>query len=271
MDALLVALLLCLWAATPALALLGISRPLTGGNSQQPLLPASPNPASNYSVGFSLASSYGAAPVIIDTPNEEKKTLTWVVYGEKSYQSVMKRLSLESSRHLAYVSRIHFYPEEATKTFSLRPPYGEMDEYFADIPRVMARRLLKKAGLPASHDVGVLAGVIKDLRGKIESQLGIAVTDATLTVPHLEALYQDDVEDICENAGFKYVIPKSMFQPMLWEPSSAYAGYGFGLCEHWRDETACEKEKFPSEQVLAVHYSRAALTSTLATVRSAGW
>jgi hypothetical protein len=113
MDVHLVALLLCLWAATPALALLGISRPLTGGNSQQPLLPENPNPASNYSVGFSLASSYGAAAVIIDTPNEEKKTLTWVAYGEESYQSVMKRLSLESSRHLAYISRIHFYPEES--------------------------------------------------------------------------------------------------------------------------------------------------------------
>ena len=146
-----------------------------------------------------------------------------------------------------------------------------MDQYFLDIPRVAARRLLKKAGLPASYDVGILAGVIKDLRSQIEADLKITVVDATLTTTHLEALYQDDVEDVCEHAGFTYIIPKAMFQPILWEPSSVYAGYGFGLCEHWQDDAACEREleRMPSVKVLAVHYSAAALTSTLVTVRSA--
>jgi hypothetical protein len=63
-----------------------------------------------------------------------------------------------------------------------------------------SRRLLKKAGLPASYHVGVLATVIKELRFQIESDLKITVSDAALATPHLEALYQDDVEDICENA-----------------------------------------------------------------------
>lgn len=144
-----------------------------------------------------------------------------------------------------------------------------MDEYFKDTPRVMARRARKKAGLPASHDVGVLSGVIRELRSQIESDLGITISDATLTTTHLEALYQDDVEDICEYAKLKYIIPKAMFHPILWEASSAYAGYGFGLCEHWRNDTRCQEESFPSTAVLAVHYSRTALTSTLATIRTA--
>jgi hypothetical protein len=146
-----------------------------------------------------------------------------------------------------------------------------MQEYFDDIPRVLARRALKKAGLPASPDVGVLATVIKKLRSRIESDLKITLSDATLTTTHLEALYQDDVEDICENAGFKYIIPKSLFQPILWETSSAYAGYGFGLCEHWQNDTQCrlENNEFPFTPVLAIHYSRTALTSTHATIRSA--
>ena len=74
-----------------------------------------------------------------------------------------------------------------------------MDDYFAGVSRVMTRRLLKKA---ASYDIGVLATVIKKLRFQIESGLKIAVSDAALAIPHLKALYQDDVEDICENAGF---------------------------------------------------------------------
>jgi len=146
-----------------------------------------------------------------------------------------------------------------------------MQDYFKDIPRVLARRALKEAGLPASSDVGILAAVIKKLRSQIESDLKITISDATLTTTHLDALYQDDVEDICENAGFKYIIPKSLFKPILWETSSAYAGYGFGLCEHWQNETQCrlENDEFPFTPVLAVHYSRTALTSTHATIRSA--
>lgn len=146
-----------------------------------------------------------------------------------------------------------------------------MQEYFDDIPRVLARRAKKKAGLPASPDVGALATVIKELRSQIESELKITISDATLTTTHLEALYQDDVEDICENAGFKYIIPKSLFKPILWETSSAYAGYSFGLCEHWQNDTTCQSEgqAFPMREILAVHYSRTALTSTHASIRTA--
>lgn len=146
-----------------------------------------------------------------------------------------------------------------------------MQDYFEDIPRVLARGAKKKAGLPASADVGVLAAVIKELKAQIESDLKIIVKDATLTTMHLEALYQDDVADICENAGFQYIIPKELYKPMLWETASAYAGYGFGLCEHWQNETQCleENDKFPFTPVLSVHYSPVALTITHATVRSA--
>jgi len=157
------------------------------------------------------------------------------------------------------------------QTFSLRPPYEDMQQYFDDIPRVTERRLRKKVGLPATADVGILATVIKKLRSQIESDLKITVSDATLTTTHLEALYQDDVEDICEYAGFKYATPGSLQRPILWETSSAYAGYGLGICKHWQNHTQCgiESAAFPSLDVLAVHYSRTALTSTLAVIRVA--
>jgi hypothetical protein len=70
-------------------------------HAQKPLLSPTLPQSRNYGVGFSLASSYGAAAVIIDDAQEEQRTLTWVVYGNSEYQEVMARLSLESSRHRA--------------------------------------------------------------------------------------------------------------------------------------------------------------------------
>lgn len=146
-----------------------------------------------------------------------------------------------------------------------------MQDYFDDLPRVAKRRIKKKVGLSASDDVGSLATVVKELKSQIESDLKITVANATLSALHLEALYQDDVQDICEYVGFKYIIPKNHFKPYLWETSTAYAGYGFGLCENWQNDTKCqiENQEMPRMPILAVHYSRTALTSTLAELTTA--
>lgn len=89
--------LACLWAAAPVVALLR----LASIENQQPLLSTNSPQSSNFSFGFNLASSYGAAAVIIDNADGEKEILTWVVYGEPAFRKVMARLSLDSSRHLA--------------------------------------------------------------------------------------------------------------------------------------------------------------------------
>jgi hypothetical protein len=94
-------LLFYLLAIEPASALFGLSNLWTDTSGQQPLLSTSSSPSSNYSIGFSLASSYGAAAVIVDDPNGDKKTYTWIVDGGSEYQSVMAKLSLRSSQHLA--------------------------------------------------------------------------------------------------------------------------------------------------------------------------
>jgi hypothetical protein len=79
------------------------------------------------------------------------------------------------------------------------PAYEGMDDFYADVPRVMPRRLLNKAGLPATIDVGIFATVTKKPRTQIESDLKITILDAVLTAKHLETIYEDDVEDICKN------------------------------------------------------------------------
>jgi hypothetical protein len=73
-----IAFLACLWAAAPVVALFGLS----GIENQQPLHSTNSPQSSNYSVGFNLASSYGAAAVIIDNADGEKEILTWVVHGD---------------------------------------------------------------------------------------------------------------------------------------------------------------------------------------------
>jgi hypothetical protein len=57
----------------------------------------------NFSVGFSLQSSYGAAAVIFTKANGELETHTVVSPGGRLYRQIMPRLSLESSRHPANV------------------------------------------------------------------------------------------------------------------------------------------------------------------------
>lgn len=96
-----VVLLVCLWAVTPAIYCWRLFGLWTPANNQQLLLSTTLTPSRNYSVGFSLASSYGAAAVIIDDAHNEKKTLTYAVHGGLAYERVMARLSLDSSRHLA--------------------------------------------------------------------------------------------------------------------------------------------------------------------------
>jgi hypothetical protein len=114
--------------------------------------------------------------------------------------------------------------------------------------------------------VGILAHPIIELRKAIEKDYDIKITSATLAVAHLVAFYQDDAADICEFAGIRCIQTKDQFRPLFWETAAAYIGYGFGLCEHYKNKTACRRErlKLPDLSVPSVHYSEAALTVSLA-------
>jgi hypothetical protein len=96
----------------------------------------------------------------------------------------------------------------------------------------------------------------------MESDLGISITQATLTAAHLVALYQDDAADICEFVGIECVQTRDQYRPLFWETASAYAGHGFGLCEHCQNRSVClrERRELPERNILAVHYSKTALT-----------
>lgn len=251
----------------------------SGEHQQQPFLALAESELrwkANSSVGFSLQSSYGAAAVIFEAANGQLETHTRVYNGGYLYRQVMAKLSLESSKHNAYVDRhVHFSLESSANISSLSPPYQNDGQYWADMPRKAARLALKVAGLPASYEVGVLAQVIEHLRSQLEADFDISIYEAVFTSSHLVALYQDDLEDAANYTGIKYITPKKQFKPILWETATAYAGHGLGICEHWQDEEKCQEERIqlPQETVLAVHYSQSALTVSLAeiSVAEAAW
>ncbi|KAL9107552.1 MAG: hypothetical protein Q9227_007552 [Pyrenula ochraceoflavens] len=126
-------------------------------------------------------------------------------------------------------------------------------------------------GLPSSSDVGILAQMIQNLRSKAEADLSITISSAVAGVPHLVALYQDDIQDAFEYLNLEYLTPKNYFRPLVWETAAAFAGHGFGLCTHPEDTTSCQSEEagMKEQTVLSVHYSRSALTTSLAILRTA--
>jgi hypothetical protein len=165
----------------------------------------------------------------------------------------MARLSLETSQHMA-------------------PPYngplGETDDW----QRLLLRKLRKMIGLPASSDVGALANQISKLINTVATEPAIKfqVKGAAISVPHLVALYQDDIQDACEHAKIEYLELPNLFRPLLWETSPAFAGYGLGLCEQFRDYHRCLKEiqNMTEWNLLTVHYSKKALTTSFTPMRS---
>jgi hypothetical protein len=92
-----------------------------------------------------------------------------------------------------------------------------------------------------------------------------------MAVSHLVALYKDDVQEAFEYVGIEYIEPKGYYRPVFWENAAAYAGYGFGMCEHYTDPEVCaaEEKDMPLETIFAVHYSRTALMTSLAVLQMA--
>lgn len=132
-----------------------------------------------------------------------------------------------------------------------------------DWPRQRLRSIQKKLGFPASEDVGKLASVIRGLKEAAEKQVApYKVTSAVVGIPHIPALYEEDVADAVEYVGMEYFTVKNWFRPMIWETAIGYAGYAQGLCSNYKDISACHEEqsRMPNEPILAVSYTANALT-----------
>ncbi|KAF2419585.1 hypothetical protein EJ08DRAFT_654057 [Tothia fuscella] len=218
----------------------------TGCISRVPQTP--PVEDSGLNVAINLASSYGT--YALRSPDG-----TYHVgrtNGSEEYIQMMSKLSRASSQHLA-------------------PPYRDMGESFLDHPRKLRREARKKIGLPASRDVGILGDQLREIAKDLQSEAHIRVGEVVVTVPHLLALYQDDIEDACEYAGLEYVHLPHYYDPLVWETMAAFAGYGLGLCNHYKKLERCweEEKNMTTWNLLTVHYSQHALTTALTPQHSA--
>jgi hypothetical protein len=152
-----------------------------------------------------------------------------------------------------------------------RPPYEDPGDILRDIPRIDARHKRKSLGLPASPEVGAISTTIADVRKKAQSALGIHITSAVIAIPHLVALYQDDIQDAFEYLGLEYLHPHRYYSPLLWDSAASFAGYGFGLCSDWKDAEKCEAEDraMPDVTLFVVNYSKDALLTSFSEIKTA--
>lgn len=154
----------------------------------------------------------------------------------------------------------------------LSPPYNDIDEEFDDWPRQMRRRLRKLLGFPASRDVGILSRLLDPLRKQVEERLGRRVESAVVTFPNLVALYDEDILDAMEYAGLTPLPTKNgRAGSPPHEASTAYAGYGLGLCSNYTDWFQCEEEEqqWPLRNVLTILYTKTAFVLYRDILRSA--
>ena len=107
------------------------------------------------------------------------------------------------------------------------------------------------------------------LRAAVEEHIP-SIPSVGITTPHLVALYEEDLRDACEYAEMDCRAFPMRYE-ILYETSSAYAGYGFGLCDDYTDKATCKKEQddMDSEVVMGVLFTRTALTVSLSVVKSA--
>lgn len=192
------------------------------------------------------------------------------VEGPPAYKEVMARLSLQSSEHLQYARLCTPPGVKIHLILSDSPPYRSLQEAFLDLPRQQARKARKKAGLPASSDVGTLAAFIQTLCSAAETRLdGRAIAGAVVTVPHLAALYGEDLQDAFEYIGLIYLAGYPYwYGNLFFETGAAYVGNGFGVCSNYTDIEGCRAERqHPphqprGENVLSVGFTSEMLTST---------
>lgn len=153
---------------------------------------------------------------------------------------------------------------------NISPPYNSLPDFFRDQPRQAARASRKAAGLPASSDVGELAKLIKALLSEVKTHLGgRQISGAVATIPHLTALYQEDLEDAFEYVGLIYVPQYPYWYGGIFPESGAvYAANGFGLCSKYKNTTSCrEQHENPPHQpqhenVLSISFTSGMLAST---------
>lgn len=156
-----------------------------------------------------------------------------------------------------------------------RPPYDDIGNWQADIPRQAWRDFRKRHGYPASSDTGVLSVLIKLLHAEAESYLETKITSVVVAYPELCALYREEIYDALDYIRLRPLEKEySREQGLSFPPhehSAAYARSGLGLCEHYLNSSTCYNEiaQLPEDSVFTVYYTQDSVSTSLHYMRSA--
>ncbi|TRX88278.1 hypothetical protein FHL15_010845 [Xylaria flabelliformis] len=217
-----------------------------------------------FGIGFDLSPSY--ATVAVSYPNGSIHPIARVE-GNRAYREMMFRLSLPSSKHIQYALSAPFPRPMITCLITKQSqPVSDIGEGYSDIPRQIWRKALKKLWLPASRDVYTLSRMIRALREQASNFVGEPVSAATISIPHLAALYNEDIRDAFEYLSLLYIDfdPSPCYFRPLHTVFASYAGNNLGICQDYKNDAACKEEEkhIQRQYVLTVGYTHTSLTTS---------
>ena len=195
----------------------------------------------------------------------------------------MKRLGLDSSRHMACVDpsfqHIIFQTIKVlTDDFLISPPYeywhdGGVLLGWNDFPRQLARRARKAVGLAASEDVRIIGSMLATLKDGAERELAkhtsefpwvpidkLKITHAVVSSNDFVALYDEDIRDAAAYANLE-LLRDAFFTRQPRHAHAAFAGYGLNdnlKQGHVRNATSSESG-VSKKNVVAAYLSHSAL------------
>ena len=134
------------------------------------------------------------------------------------------------------------------------------------------RRWNKLLGRPSTPEVGTIAKLIYQLRTVADQKLEPDVTKkALVTIPSLPGLSHEDLQDALEYTGLTILSTHKHIGDKVSEVSAAFAGYGYGLCEHYDNVDACEDEEadMPVYHILALSLSQTSFSAAYTYMQAA--
>ncbi|KAL8920501.1 MAG: hypothetical protein Q9208_006251 [Pyrenodesmia sp. 3 TL-2023] len=108
-------------------------------------------------------------------------------------------------------------------------------------------------------------------KSKTHLQQERSVTTAVLSSPDRIRLTEEEISDIFDYLGIKYLMSIPDDLENLHATSAAFAGYGYGLCRHYMDLYACEREEqhLPEQRLLHIDFTPNSLSGTIKSLNSA--
>lgn len=113
--------------------------------------------------------------------------------------------------------------------------------------------------------------MMANLQDRVNHLLGgISIGSAVVTLPHLAAVYNEDIIDALEHVGLGSC-KIWFFDRLLYHSTTAYAGNGLGFCSNFTDAASCleHSDHAPRDGFLVVLYTPDALTVAYPIVKGA--